>query len=242
MSLKRNGPASGGAPDTAGGAALEGWQAAITGALEGAGAATPPRFESESDTFGTKEPTKPRRGAKERFPRVFGAPAAAPAAGAEPPEPVVGAMATFDAPGDDSGPLASVRGNTKRQAEPGKWEMYTVAELVRFRDEITRQLPSTELSNLNLEQEVLLQYHTLRELQADVLAEQDVPANQKATVANSVASILKALADKQESLYTSERFKDIENLLVRSLSLWEEADASKFLKEYEEILKNHVKS
>lgn len=234
MSMKR-GPASG---EGAAGAPISGREIKRESDDDGlwgmARAGSSPSFESENDTYGTKEPQKPRRGAKERFPGVFGAPALG--------EPLVGAMATFDAPTGDNQPLPSVRDKGMRQAEPGKWEMYTVTELVRFRDEITRQLPSTELSDLNLEQEVLLQYHTLRELQSDVLADEDVPANQRASVANAVAAILKTLADKQESLYTSERFKDIENLLIRSLSLWPEAEASKFIKEYEEILKNHVKS
>lgn len=219
------------------------------GMFEDAGPISSVTYEPEEDTFAAdvavaaadgakRKPGRPRKpetlkSAAQRFPGVFSAPASVPAA-----EPVVAPMGTFDAPSDANTPLASIRGNAKRGADVSNWAIYTVAELVRFRDEITAQLPATELSSLNLEQEVLLQYHTLRELQSDVLADTDTPANQRATVANSVASILKTLADQQASLYTSERFKDIENLLIRTLTLFPEDVAAKFIEEYEQILKN----
>ena len=195
--------------------------------------------------------TKTRRArAAERFPDAFSTPEApAPSAvkfgasiapsGGPAPAALPPVMASFDPPTDDNTPLASIRGpSAKRAAEPGKWEIYTVAELVRFRDEITRQLPATELSKLNLEEEVLLQYHVLREMQSEVLSSDEVPANQRAQVANSVASILKTLGDYQVALYTSERFKEIENLLIRHLSLLPEESAAKFITEYEQILEN----
>lgn len=117
------------------------------------------------------------------------------------------------------------------------WSIYTVAELVRFRDEITKALPPLQLSHLNLEEEMLLQYHTLRELQGDVMGDGEVPVNQRAQVANSVASTLKSLGDMQVELYSSERFKDIENLLVRTLDKMPEDLAAEFLTGYEEMLR-----
>ena len=120
------------------------------------------------------------------------------------------------------------------------WSIYTVAELVRFRDEIGRALPPLQLSLLNLEQEVLLQYHTLRELQGEVLGDGEVPVNQRAQVANSVAATLRTLGDQQIELYNSERFKDIENLLVRTLDKLPEDLAAEFLTGYEELLRKHT--
>lgn len=168
----------------------------------------------------------------DRFPGVF-----SPPEGAAAPE---ASMSSFDAPTDANTPLPSIRtgASGKRNANTTNWSIHTIAELVRFRDEINEALPSTELSKLNLEEEVLLQYHVVREMQSDVLGQEDIPPNQKVQVANSVASILKTLADQQESLYTSERFKDIENLLIRSLTSLPEKTASKFLDEYERIVRN----
>ena len=85
----------------------------------------------------------------------------------------------------------------------------TVAELLKQRDLIDKALPPQTLSGMNLEAEMLLQYHTLRELQTDVLGETDVPANQKAQVANSVTSSLNKLTELQAWIYTIERFKMI---------------------------------
>jgi hypothetical protein len=122
------------------------------------------------------------------------------------------------------------------------WSIYTVAELVRFRDEIGRALPALELKHLNLEQEMLLQYHALRELQGDVLSDGEVPVNQRAQVANSVASTLKTLGDLQIGLYSSERFKDVENLLIRTLDKLPEEQAAVFIDDYEKLLRRYEKS
>lgn len=119
------------------------------------------------------------------------------------------------------------------------WSTYTVAELVRFRDEITKKLPPLALKDLNLEEQVLLQYHTMRELQGDVMEDEMTPANQRAQVANGVGAVLKTLADKQTDLYTTERFKDIENLLIRTLGKLPEELAAGFITEYEKLLLRH---
>lgn len=138
------------------------------------------------------------------------------------------------ATGEDEGNDSPTR--TKRSIN---WSIYTVSELVRFRDEITKKLPPLALSDLNLEEQVLLQFHVMRELQGDVMSEEGVPANQRAQVANGVGAVLKTLADKQTDLYTSERFKDIENLLIRTLSKLPEDLAAGFLADYEKLLLRH---
>lgn len=126
--------------------------------------------------------------------------------------------------------------------KPSKnWSVYSVAELSRMRDEITKELPSLELSNMNLEEEMLLQYHTLRELQGLVMDDVDVPVNQRAQVANSVASTLKSLGDMQIALYSAERFKQVENALIRNLDKLPEEVAAEFLDVYAKILKKYAK-
>lgn len=143
-------------------------------------------------------------------------------------------MGTFEAA---SSPLTG-RASPKEsmRTAPYNWSINTVAELIRFRDEITAALPPIELGKLNLEEEMLLQYHALRELQNDVMSDDEVPVNQRAQVANTVAATLKTLGDQQISLYTTERYKAIENLLIRHLSKQPEAFAEKFLAEYKEVL------
>lgn len=146
-------------------------------------------------------------------------------------------MSTFEAPGTRfKAPKVDA---TAGRSAPYNWSILTVAELVRFRDEITRALPALQLSVLNLEEEMLVQYHTLRELQASVMDEKEVPANQRAQVANTVAATLRSLGDMQIDLYSSERFKDIENLMIRTLTRLPEDLAAEFIAEYEKLIKIH---
>lgn len=127
-------------------------------------------------------------------------------------------------------------GETVGRPDMTNWSIHTVAELVRFRDEITRALPPIELSKINLEEETLLQFHSMRELQSTVMEDDDVPVNQRAQVANTVGAILKTLGDQQVALYSSERFKQVENALVRELDKLPEELAASFLDGYAKIL------
>jgi hypothetical protein len=206
--------------------------------------------EEEGDSAPEPQPTAPRRSTAPRsasarpqgYNDVFAsqASAAAPASPAPVEAAQAPAMATFEA---STGRSPSGVGGDRLRGRDGRgkpvmnWSIYTVAELVRFRDEITQHLPPLSLSELNLEEETLLQYHTLRELQGDVLSDDDVPANQRAQVANSVATTLKTLGDQQIALYNSERFKEIENLLIRQLSKLPEETAAEFLTGYEQVVK-----
>lgn len=121
------------------------------------------------------------------------------------------------------------------------WGIYTIIELIRFRDEITKLLPPLTLKEMNLEEEMLLQYHSLRALQNDVLEDTQIALNQRAQVANAVANQLSKLADAQEKVYTQERFKAIESLMIRSLLRLPEETAADFLSQYEKLLASLVK-
>lgn len=130
------------------------------------------------------------------------------------------------------------RGERVAKKSPFSWKSLPLSTLLAYRAEIDKCLPATQLSDMNLETEMLLQYHTLRELQADVIGIDDVPANQKAQVANTVTASLNKLTDMQEGLYTAERFKAIENLLIRTLSKLPENLAEAFLKDYRKVLEH----
>jgi len=119
---------------------------------------------------------------------------------------------------------------------PFNWALLTVQELVQFRDEITRALPPLSIKEMNLEEEMLLQFHSLRALQNQVLDVDELPLNQRAQVANACAGSLAQLLSLQEKVYTQERFKRIENLLIRNLSRLPEEQAGAFLNDYEKII------
>lgn len=89
---------------------------------------------------------------------------------------------------------------------------------------------------MDLEQELLLQYQVIRKLQNDVMDDRDVPANQRAQVANAVAASLNKLVDLQNEVYSSERFKKVETILIRHARRMPEDLAKGFLEDYEALL------
>lgn len=115
---------------------------------------------------------------------------------------------------------------------PFVWSSLPIELLLQYRDEIDRHLPPLTLKEMNLEKEMLLQYHGLRALQNQVLNDDDIPLNQRAQVANAVAGNLSKLADLQETLYSSERFKMVENLLIKTLNSLPDEAAQAFLADY----------
>lgn len=117
-----------------------------------------------------------------------------------------------------------------------RWKNYSTVELIQFLDEITGLLPPLELSKVNLERELLLQFHTVRAIQTEILDDDDVEANKKATVANAVTSSLTKLADLQIALYNSERFKELENIMIHACKQLPEKQAAIFLEKYEKLL------
>ncbi|MEY2688983.1 MAG: hypothetical protein RL375_3181 [Pseudomonadota bacterium] len=120
------------------------------------------------------------------------------------------------------------------------WEAMSAADLIAYRDQIVRVLAAKvpmKLTDLSIENELLLQFHALREMQREVIDDNEIPANQKAQVANSVGSILAKLADLQNTVYSSERFKKVENMLVRHLMALNEDVAAKFLDDYQDLLR-----
>ena len=124
--------------------------------------------------------------------------------------------------------------------DPFTWDALPIDLLLKYRDEINTRLPPTELSKMNMEEEMLLQYHTIRTLQSEVLNDDSIPPNQRAQVANAVTSSLNKLSELQEQLYTTERYKAVENLLIKCLGKLPEAVAMEFLDGYEKILEKHA--
>lgn len=118
-----------------------------------------------------------------------------------------------------------------------QWSSYPIELLIKYRDEITQCLPPLALTDMNLEEELLLQFHSLRKLQNDVLSDDNAgPLNQRAQVANSVTNALAKLVEIQADVYSQERFKMVETLLIRHLNRLPEETAAAFLADYEKVL------
>lgn len=97
-------------------------------------------------------------------------------------------------------------------------------ELLALRDEIDAKLPRTAVKDLNLEEELVLQYTRGKLLQAEVAQDEGVPANQRAQIANSVRASLAELVKLQQALYGAEQGRRMEAALAKALrTLPEEA-------------------
>lgn len=114
-------------------------------------------------------------------------------------------------------------------------ESMDVESLLDLRARIDKCLPATALKDMNLEQELVIQFQTLKMLQTKTLEDADTPANQMAQVANSVGASLQSLGKMQGELYSAERFKQIEGILINLLNTWPPDMARKFLDEYAAI-------
>ena len=132
---------------------------------------------------------------------------------------VQAAMAGFEAPEKDELDLDAM----------------SVDELRELRDEIDRRLPEDRLSQMDLTQELLTQYRRVQRLQDDVIDNEEIPPNQRSQVAGQVASTLQQLVKMQTEFQNAERFRAIENLLIKSIKLMSLEAAEAFIAEYEKL-------
>lgn len=124
---------------------------------------------------------------------------------------------------------------SSKQRQQTDLQNLSVDELLSLRSEIDELLPARALGDIDLEHELVVQFLAVKSLQANVLQDDHTAANQKAQVANAVASTLQQLVKMQSEHYNAERFKRIEALLVKSMKLMPVEAAEAFLNEYEEL-------
>ena len=111
------------------------------------------------------------------------------------------------------------------------------SELRRVKFFIDQRLPSSEIGSLNLEEELVQQYLLVKDLQDSVISDISIPANQKATVANSVASTLSQLIKLQEDLKREENLKLMEAVLIEVVKTFKDSDKEEFFSEYNRLAK-----
>jgi len=112
---------------------------------------------------------------------------------------------------------------------------YNDQELITLRARIDESLPT--LNEIDLQQELVLQFVGAKALLKDVQSDIETPLNQKAQIINSASAILKQLASIQTELYSAERNKALELTLIELIKA--EADPETrdwFLEEYERRL------
>lgn len=114
---------------------------------------------------------------------------------------------------------------------------YDDEQLIELRAEIDERLPSRRLKDINLEEELVRQLATVQKLQRDVLDDPEgTPANQMAQCAGAVANVLAVLSKLQVEVYSSERLKTIEGILIECVGTLPQGTQEEFFVEYERRL------
>jgi hypothetical protein len=114
-------------------------------------------------------------------------------------------------------------------------EKMDVGQLLDLRQRIEALLPARKLADIDLEQEIVLQYLAAQALMQKTSIAVDIPANQKAQVQNSCASILDQLLKMQTRIYSAERMKAIEQVLIKVLKTLPEEAQRQFFHDYERM-------
>ena len=116
-------------------------------------------------------------------------------------------------------------------------ETMTPDELLDLLDRVTALLPATKLSEVNLAEELVLQFQRVKAVQAKVIEPgSGVSAQQKAAVVNACGAALQHLVKLQTDLYNAERLKNIEQVLIRVIKDQPEKLQRAFFKQYEQAL------
>ena len=119
---------------------------------------------------------------------------------------------------------------------PFNWAALPVETLMRYKLEIESYLPATKLRDINLEQELVMQYRVAQNLQAkfiDMPEESGVPLNQIVAAVNSTTQALEKLSKLQIDLDASENLKKMEAAFIKAVEGLPDDVVEKFFAEYE---------
>lgn len=110
------------------------------------------------------------------------------------------------------------------------------AELLALRHRLDKKL-NLDLTQLNLAEELGMQYRSGQILLASVQDDSGTPANQRAQVFNSVSAMLEKIVKQQKIVYNAERLKRFEHAFLKVLEDMPLEAKHKFFDLYGEYLK-----
>ena len=111
---------------------------------------------------------------------------------------------------------------------------FNLQDLLKLKSRIEERLPC--LNDLDLQQELVLQFASAKSMLADAQDDKKTPLNQKSQIINTASSLLKQLAEMQIKLYSAERNKALELCLIDILKEADPEDRDAFMEEYERRL------
>lgn len=138
-------------------------------------------------------------------------------------------MNAFDLP-------VSVQGTGIKSQRGLSLDKYSPDELMDLRSQIDERMPIRRIKDVNMEQELVLQLQAVQRLQSLVIDDETTPANQKSQVAGAVAGALATLGKLQVEIYSSERLKRIEAILIEVINEMPKKVQESFFEKYETLL------
>jgi hypothetical protein len=97
-------------------------------------------------------------------------------------------------------------------------ESMPIIERLALLTRIEASLPATSLKDVSLEKALVLQLLTAQELQKAVLDDDEATPTQKSQVTNTLSQVIETLAKLQIKLFSAERMKDIEGVLIDTVN------------------------
>lgn len=111
-------------------------------------------------------------------------------------------------------PEGEPQGKKVRLAADIDVDSMTLAERLALYTRIQVTLPATSLKDVSLEKTLVLQLLAAQELQREVLEDEGATPTQKSQVTNTLSGIIETLGKLQIKLFSAERMKDIEGVLI----------------------------
>lgn len=109
-------------------------------------------------------------------------------------------------------------------------------ELLELRSQIDTLLGLQDIAGLDIGQEIVLQYRTLKVLQHEALKDDEAPHGQKAQASTTVSRMLTELAKSRHLLYSAERIKQIELMTIEAMKLAPSEAQAEFFERLERYL------
>lgn len=97
-------------------------------------------------------------------------------------------------------------------------ESMDITDRLTLYTRIEASLPATSLKDVSLEKTLVLQLLAAQALQKDVLEDESATPTQKSQVTNTLSGVIETLSKLQIKLFSAERMKDIEGVLIDTVN------------------------
>lgn len=94
----------------------------------------------------------------------------------------------------------------------------SINERLKLHTAIEASLPAKSLKEVSLEKTLIMQLLAAQELQKNVLEDKEATPTQKSQVTNTLTTVINELSKLQIKLFSSERMKEIEAVLIDTVN------------------------